>query len=68
MSETLSIQDARKLALLSQWLPHAPRDTSRPPGRETDANQSAPRHPGRIKINTISVVTRMTRHTAPITP
>ncbi|MGR3914637.1 MAG: hypothetical protein OD918_09005 [Gammaproteobacteria bacterium] len=69
MSETLSIQDARKLALSSQWPPQPPRSTSRPPGRETDATQSAPRHLGHIQINTISVVTpRMPRHNAAITP
>ena len=58
MKDSLSIQQARKLVLLSQQLP--------PPhqaGRATAATLSAIEHLGYIQIDTISVVQRAHHHT-----
>ncbi|MGR3984217.1 MAG: winged helix DNA-binding domain-containing protein [Gammaproteobacteria bacterium] len=63
MSETLTMEEARKLALLSQWLPQAPRIQCKPGGRETDATLAALRHLGYIQIDTISVIARAHHHT-----
>lgn len=58
MKESLSIQQARKLVLLSQRLP--PRNQ---PGRAIAATLSAIEHLGYIQIDTISVVQRAHHHT-----
>ncbi|ABW32892.1 winged helix-turn-helix domain-containing protein [Acaryochloris marina] len=58
MKESLSIQQARKLVLLSQRLP--PRKQS---GRAIEATLSAIEHLGYIQIDTISVVQRAHHHT-----
>lgn len=58
MKESLSIQQARKLVLLSQRLP--PRNQS---GRAIEATLSAIEHLGYIQIDTISVVQRAHHHT-----
>ncbi len=58
MKESLSIQQARKLVLLSQRLP--PRNQS---GRAIEATLSAVEHLGYIQIDTISVVQRAHHHT-----
>ena len=58
-SETLSIHDARKLALLSQWPPGA----RRAGGSALDASLAALRHLGYIQIDTISVIERAHHHT-----
>jgi len=53
MTESLSIQQARKLVLLSQRLPPA-----RQTGRAIEATLSAIEHLGYIQIDTISAVQR----------
>lgn len=58
MKESLSIQQARKLVLLSQRLP--PRKRS---GRAIEATLSTIEHLGYIQIDTISVVQRAHHHT-----
>lgn len=58
MKESLSIQQARKLILLSQRLP--PKNHS---GRAIEATLSAIEHLGYIQIDTISVVQRAHHHT-----
>lgn len=58
MAETLSIDQARKLVLLSQWPPGAGRA-----GRAVDATLAALRHLGYVQIDTISVVERAHHHT-----
>ena len=58
MTESLSIQQARKLVLLSQRLPPA-----RQTGRAIDATLSAIEHLGYIQIDTISAVQRAHHHT-----
>ena len=58
MSETLSLSDARKLLLLSQWLPWV-----KPTGRALSATLAAVRHLGYIQIDTLSVVERAHHHT-----
>lgn len=58
MKESLSIQQARKLILLSQRLP--PRNQS---GRAIEATLSAIEHLGYIQIDTISVIQRAHHHT-----
>ncbi|MEM9092134.1 MAG: crosslink repair DNA glycosylase YcaQ family protein [Cyanobacteria bacterium P01_F01_bin.53] len=58
MKESLSIQQARKLVLLSQRLP-----PSKQTGRATAATLSAIEHLGYIQIDTISVVQRAHHHT-----
>lgn len=49
----LSVADARKLTLLSQW----------PPGASADSALAAIRHLGYVQIDTISVVARAHHHT-----
>ena len=58
MSETLALSDARKLVLLSQWLPWV-----KPTGRSLSATLAAVRHLGYIQIDTISVIERAHHHT-----
>lgn len=58
MTDTLSIKDAQKLVLLSQWLPPA-----RPVGPPLAATLSAIEHLGYIQIDTISAVQRAHHHT-----
>ncbi|MDF3127984.1 crosslink repair DNA glycosylase YcaQ family protein [Kiritimatiellaeota bacterium B1221] len=58
MTESLSIQQARKLALLSQRLP-----ASKSSGKAEDATLSAVEHLGYIQIDTLSVVQRAHHHT-----
>ena len=58
MTESLSIQQARKLVLLSQRLPPA-----RQSGRAATATLSAIEHLGYIQIDTISVIQRAHHHT-----
>ena len=58
MTETLSLDEARKLVLLSQWPPGAGRA-----GRALDATLAAVRHLGYVQIDTISVVERAHHHT-----
>ena len=58
MTESLSIQQARKLILLSQWLPWV-----KPQGTALAASLAALRHLGYIQIDTISVVERAHHHT-----
>ena len=58
MTATLSIFDARKLVLLSQWLPWV-----KPAGRAPDATLAAVRHLGYVQIDTISVIERAHHHT-----
>ena len=58
MKDALSIQQARKLVLLSQRLPPA-----RQAGRAVTATLSAIAHLGYIQIDTISVVQRAHHHT-----
>ncbi len=58
MSESLSIQQARKLVLLSQRLPPA-----RQAGDAVAATLSAIEHLGYIQIDTISVIQRAHHHT-----
>ena len=58
MKESLSIQQARKLLLLSQRLP--PRNQS---GSAIEATLSAIEHLGYIQIDTISIVQRAHHHT-----
>ncbi|MBE9070396.1 winged helix DNA-binding domain-containing protein, partial [Leptolyngbya cf. ectocarpi LEGE 11479] len=58
MKESLSIQQARKLVLLSQRVP--PPNQS---GRAITATLSAIEHLGYIQIDTISVVQRAHHHT-----
>ncbi|UJB70594.1 YcaQ family DNA glycosylase [Acaryochloris sp. 'Moss Beach'] len=58
MKESLSIQQARKLILLSQRLP--PKNHS---GRAIEATLSAIEHLGYIQIDTISVIQRAHHHT-----
>lgn len=57
MGETLSIDQARKLVLLSQRVPPA-----RPTGSAIDASLSAIEHLGYIQIDTISAVQRAHHH------
>ena len=58
MTESLSIQQARKLVLLSQRLPPAKQT-----GSAIAATQSAIEHLGYIQIDTISVIQRAHHHT-----
>ncbi len=58
MTESLSIQQARKLVLLSQKLP-----PSKQSGRAISATLSAIEHLGYIQIDTISVIQRAHHHT-----
>ncbi len=58
MTKTLSIPQARKLALLSQKLP-----PSKQSGTAIEATQSAIEHLGYIQIDTISVIQRAHHHT-----
>jgi uncharacterized protein YcaQ len=58
MKETLSIQQARKLVLLSQRVPPA-----KQAGRATAATLSAIEHLGYVQIDTISVIQRAHHHT-----
>ena len=58
VTETLSIDEARKLVLLSQWLPWV-----KPAGRALPATLAAMRHLGYIQIDTLSVVERAHHHT-----
>ncbi len=58
MTESLSIQQARKLVLLSQKLPPAKQS-----GRAIEATHSAIEHLGYIQIDTISVIQRAHHHT-----
>jgi hypothetical protein len=58
MTESLSIQQARKLVLLSQRLP-----PSKQSGSAIAATQSAIEHLGYIQIDTISVIQRAHHHT-----
>jgi len=58
MKESISIQQARKLVLLSQRLPPA-----RQTGKAIEATLSAIEHLGYIQIDTISVVQRAHHHT-----
>ncbi|MEN8446985.1 MAG: hypothetical protein ABG776_18465, partial [Cyanobacteria bacterium J06555_13] len=58
MKDSLSILQARKLALLSQRLP-----PSKQVGRATAATLSAIEHLGYIQIDTLSVVQRAHHHT-----
>ncbi|MGI9311715.1 MAG: winged helix-turn-helix domain-containing protein [bacterium] len=59
----LSIQDARKLVLLSQWLPHAKPPNANPRGGALEATLATLRHLGYIQIDTISVIERAHHHT-----
>lgn len=58
MTDSLSIQEARKLVLLSQRLP-----PGKAAGRAIDATLSAVEHLGYIQIDTISVIQRAHHHT-----
>ncbi len=58
MSETLSIQDARKLVLHSQGLP-----PGRQRGRAIEVSLATIEHLGYIQIDTISVIQRAHHHT-----
>lgn len=58
MTEKLSIDEARKLVLLSQRLPWTP-----PRGRAIEATLEAISHLGYIQIDTVSVVERAHHHT-----
>ncbi|WP_461632263.1 winged helix-turn-helix domain-containing protein [Labilibaculum euxinus] len=58
ITETLSIQDARKLVLLSQKLPPVKQK-----GTTLEATLSAIEHLGYIQIDTISVIQRAHHHT-----
>ena len=58
MKESLSIQQTRKLVLLSQRVP-----PTNQAGRATAATLSAIEHLGYIQIDTISVVQRAHHHT-----
>lgn len=58
MTESLSNQQARKLVLLSQWLPPA-----KQPGSAIAATLSVIEHLGYIQIDTISAVQRAHHHT-----
>ena len=58
MTKSLSIQQARKLVLLSQRLP-----PSKQPGSAVAATLSAIEHLGYIQIDTISVIQRAHHHT-----
>ncbi|MEO1610587.1 MAG: winged helix DNA-binding domain-containing protein, partial [Pseudomonadota bacterium] len=58
MKDSISIQQARKLVLLSQRLP-----PPHPSGRATAATLAAIEHLGYIQIDTISVVQRAHHHT-----
>lgn len=58
MTDSLSIQQARKLVLLSQRLP-----SSKKTGGATEATLSAIEHLGYVQIDTISVVERAHHHT-----
>lgn len=58
MTDSLSVQEARKLILLSQRVPPARRS-----GRATAATLSAIEHLGYIQIDTISVIQRAHHHT-----
>ena len=58
LTKTLSIDEARKLVLLSQWLPSV-----KPTGGALEATLAAVRHLGYIQIDTISVVERAHHHT-----
>ena len=58
MTESLSIQHARKLVLLSQKLPPAKQS-----GAAIEATQAAIEHLGYIQIDTISVIQRAHHHT-----
>lgn len=58
MTESLSIQQARKLVLLSQRVPPAKQT-----GRAIEATLSAVKHLGYIQIDTISAVQRAHHHT-----
>lgn len=58
MTETLSVEQARKLVLLSQWLPWI-----KPAGKAMDGTLSAVCHLGYIQIDTISVIARAHHHT-----
>jgi len=58
MIESISIQQAQKLVLLSQRLP-----THKQVGRAVDATLSAVEHLGYIQIDTISVIERAHHHT-----
>lgn len=58
MRETLSIDESRKLVLLSQW---PPSDSA--PGGALEATLAALRHLGYVQIDTISVVERAHHHT-----
>lgn len=59
VSNTLSIDDARKLALLSQWPPRA----RTPAANARDAALASLRQLGYVQIDTISVVARAHHHT-----
>ncbi len=58
MAETLSIDEARKLVLLSQRLPYTP-----PTGSALTATLATVQHLGYIQIDTISVIERAHHHT-----
>lgn len=58
MTDSLSIQEARKLVLLSQRVPSA-----KPVGRAIATTLSAIEHLGYIQIDTISVIQRAHHHT-----
>ncbi len=58
MNPTLSINEARKLVLLSQWPPPV-----KPAGRAQQATLTALRHLGYVQIDTISVIERAHHHT-----
>jgi len=58
MTDSLSIQEARKLLLLSQRLP-----PPKPAGRATAATLAAIEHLGYVQIDTISVIQRAHHHT-----
>ena len=58
MTESLSIQQARKLVLLSQKLPPAKQS-----GTAIEATQAAIEHLGYVQIDTISVIQRAHHHT-----
>ena len=58
MTDSLSIQEARKLVLLSQRVPPA-----KPSGPAAAATLSAIEHLGYVQIDTISVIQRAHHHT-----